>query len=325
MLIARAPLRITLGGGGTDLPTYYRRFGSVVLAAAINRYVYVAISRTLTGDYVLRHAELERVHEIAEIRHPIIREALSIHPIGPSVEIVSLADVPSGTGLGSSGTFTVALLRALHRFRGERVSRPALAEAACQIEIDRLNRPVGKQDAYIAAFGGLTCFEFQPDGKVCVASLAVSDRTTRDLEEHLVLFFTGRVRDASLALAHQRASSEIGEATMMRNLHEVARLALAARHALEVGDTQKFAAVLHEQWLLKCARGAAVSTAEIDGWYKMALAHGAVGGKLVGAGGGGFLMFYADDPDALRAAMTAEGLVELPFAFDREGVTVKVE
>ena len=191
MLITRTPLRISIGGGGTDLASYYSRHGGFVISAAIDRYVYIAVNRTFTDDYFLKYAALERVKQIDEIDHPIIRTALQQHPIGPSLEIVSVADIPAGTGLGSSGTFTVGLLRALHAYKREPVTPGDLAEEACHIEIDLLDRPAGKQDQYIASFGGITCFEIEQDGRVHVSPLSISTPTLHDLEEHLLMFFTG--------------------------------------------------------------------------------------------------------------------------------------
>jgi D-glycero-alpha-D-manno-heptose-7-phosphate kinase len=322
MLITRTPLRISLGGGGTDLPSYYRRFGGMVVSAAINKYVYIGINRTFTDDYFLKYSELERVHSVADIRHPIIREALSVHEVGPRVEIVSLADIPGGTGLGSSGTFTVGLLRALYAFQRKHVVANALAEEACDIEIDRLGRAVGKQDQYIAAFGGLTCCEFCPDGSVRVSALRISNETLLDLEERLLLFFTGYSRSADSILEDQKLRSEQGDQEMLDNLHKIAEIGREVRDVLERGDTRRFAALMHEHWERKRVRSGSMSSDEIDRWYQVGMASGALGGKLVGAGAGGFLMFYADDPAGVRQAMSREGLNELRFAFDHDGSAV---
>jgi D-glycero-alpha-D-manno-heptose-7-phosphate kinase len=322
VLITRTPLRISLGGGGTDLPSYYQRFGGLVVSAAINKYVYIGINRTFTDDYFLKYSELERVQHVADIRHPIIREALSVHEVGPRVEIVSLADIPGGTGLGSSGTFTVGLLRALYAFQRTHVVANALAEEACSIEIDRLGRAVGKQDQYIAAFGGLTCCEFCPDGSVRVSALRISNETLLDLEERLLLFFTGYSRSADSILEDQKARSEQGDQTMLDNLHTIAKIGREVREVLERGDTRRFAALMHEHWERKRVRSRSMSSDQIDRWYEVGMAGGALGGKLVGAGAGGFLMFYADDPAGVRQAMAREGLTELRFSFDHDGSAV---
>ena len=322
MIITRAPLRITLGGGGTDLPSYYEQFGGSVLSAAISKYVFIAINRTFTPDYSLKYSALERVQRPAEIEHPIIREVLTAHDIGPSVEIVSMADIPSGTGLGSSGTFTVGLLHAVYALGRDHVSAGDLADEACAIEIDRLRRPVGKQDQYVAAFGGIKCLDFSPDGQVAVSPLAISADTLYDLEEHLLMFFTGYTREARQVLAEQKTRSEGGDPQMIDNLHHVKELGLRCKAALEQGDTEGFAAIMHEHWEHKKKRSALMSSPSIDRWYQLGQEAGALGGKLVGAGAGGFLLFYTRAPRALRERMRAEGLAEVRFTFDHDGSSV---
>ena len=324
MIITRTPLRISLGGGGTDLPSYYERFGGSLISAAITKYVYIAINHTFTDDYFLKYSALERVATAEEIDHPIIREALQLHPIGPSIEVVSLADIPSGTGLGSSGTFTVGLLRAIYAFQREHVTAAALAEEACHIEIDRLGRPVGKQDQYIAAFGGLTCFEFEPDGRVHVSPLMISTETLHDLEAHLVMFFTGYSRGAADVLDDQRKRSVEGEEEMLDNLRYIKGIGRQIKKALESGDTGRFAALMNDHWEQKKSRSVGMSNDHINAWYDVAMANGAAGGKLVGAGAGGFLLFYANDVDRLRRAMSAEGLAEVRFSFDHDGSAVVI-
>lgn len=324
MLITRTPHRISLGGGGTDLPSYYREFGGIVISAAINRYIYIGINRTFADDYLLKYSELERVRTAEEIKHPIIREALTMHPVGPYLEIVSLADIPSGTGLGSSGTFTVGLLKAIYGFKREHVATEALAEEACRIEIDHLSRAVGKQDQYIAAFGGLTSFEFCQDDDVRVSPLKISNQTLHDLEERLLLFFTGYSRDAESMLEDQKTRSERKDPAMLENLHAIADIGRRVRDALGSGDTHGFAELMNEHWERKRGRTTGMSTDDIDRWYAAGRANGALGGKLVGAGAGGFLMFYASEPETLRAAMAREGLSELRFIFDHDGSSVIV-
>jgi D-glycero-alpha-D-manno-heptose-7-phosphate kinase len=322
MLITRTPLRISIGGGGTDLPSYYERFGGFLIAAAIDRYIYVSINRTFTDDYFLKYSALERVKDVSQIQHPIIREALKLHPVGPALEIASTADIPAGTGLGSSGTFTVGLLRALHAFKREHVSAQAVAEEACRIEIDVLDRPVGKQDQYIAAFGGLTCFELERDGAVRVSPLRLPAGTVEDLEEHLLMFFTGYSRDAEAVLAEQKQQSKQGDAAMLDNLHFVKELGLSIKTALEAGDTVRFGELMHQHWLHKTRRSSKMSNDRINRCYEVGRANGAIGGKLVGAGGGGFLLFYARDRIELRRAMAKEGLTEVRFTFDHDGSQV---
>jgi D-glycero-alpha-D-manno-heptose-7-phosphate kinase len=322
VIITRAPLRITLGGGGTDLPSYYQQFGGFVLSAAISKYIFIAINHTFTPDYFLKYSALERVGHPREIEHPIVREVLLAHDVGPSVEIVSMADIPSGTGLGSSGAFTVGLLHAVYAFHRNHVTAGDLADEACAIEIGRLGRPVGKQDQYVAAFGGIKCFDFSPGGQVAVSPLAMSADTMYDLEEHLLMFFTGYSRDADRVLVEQKTRSETGDPQMIDNLHFVKELGLRCKAALEQGDTEGFAGLMHEHWEHKKKRSVSMSNRSIDRWYQAGREAGALGGKLVGAGAGGFLLFYTRDPRTLRQAMTAEGLSEVRFTFDHDGSTV---
>ena len=319
MIITRTPLRITLGGGGTDLPSYYSRRGGAVLSAAINKYIFIAVNKTFTDDYFIKYSELERTKGVDEIQHPIIREALKMHPVGPALELVSLADIPSGTGLGSSGAFTVGLLRALYALKREHVAAGALAEEACDIEIERLERSVGKQDQYIAAFGGLTNFRIEPDGRVHPEPLMIAQETMLDLEERLLLFFTGYARDAETILEDQKKRSETGEEQMLANLDVVAEIGEQTKGALEAGDTHRFGELMHTHWENKRKRSEGMSSDSVDRWYEAGRDAGAVGGKLVRAGAGGFLLFYAEDQAPLREAMGKEGLREVRFSFDHDG------
>ncbi len=323
MIIVRSPLRITLGGGGTDLPSYYQHHGGHLISAAIDKYVYVTVMRPFTPGIFLKYSRLERVNRVDEVEHPIIREALrDLAFRTPQVEITTLADIPAGTGLGSSGSFTTALLQALHAHRSRLLPPDELAEKASNIEIDRLGEPVGKQDPYIAAFGGITSFTIAHDGAVSAAPLALARQTRLALEDNLLLFFTGFSRSAGSILADQHVRSAAGDTAMFDNLHEVKRLGGRAQSLLEAGDTGSFGALLHEQWVQKQRRSAGMSNARIDEWYQLGLRNGAVGGKLVGAGGGGFLLFYTEEQPRLRAAMTAAGLEEVRFRFDYEGTKV---
>ena len=315
-------MRISIGGGGTDLPSFYELEGGAFISAAITKYVYIGINRTFTNDYFLKYSALERTDEIGEIEHPLIREALRLREIGPSVELVSLADIPAGTGLGSSGSFTVGLLRALSALQHRHSSPAELAEEACHIEIDVLGNPVGKQDQYIAAFGGLTAFEIAPDGSVDARPLAVSRDTRHDLEDNLLMFFTGFSRAADSVLTDQRARSVDRDPAMLDNLRFVKDTGREIGRRLEVGDVRGFAELMHEHWMRKRERSTGMSNPDIDRWYDLAMKSGAIGGKLVGAGNGGFLLFYAEDRDQVRRAMEREGLAELRFGFDHDGSTV---
>jgi D-glycero-alpha-D-manno-heptose-7-phosphate kinase len=322
VILTRTPLRISIGGGGTDLPSYYRRRGGSVLSAAIDKYVYLAVNATFTDDYLLKYSVHERVERVEDIEHALIREVLQRNHVAPGIEIVSVADIPAGTGLGSSGSFTVGLLRAIHAHRHQQHSLHALAEEACEIEIERLSDPVGKQDQYIAAFGGLTRFDFHPDDSVDVERIDVSADTLADLEDHLLLFFTGYSRSASTILADQKERSERNDEAMIANLDYVNELGVRIGAALEGGDTGEFAGLMHEHWMYKRQRSEGISNPKIDEWYDLARGHGALGGKLVGAGAGGFLLFYASDPRRVRAAMTGAGLPEIRFGFDHDGSVV---
>lgn len=323
MIIARSPLRITLGGGGTDLPSYYRHHDGFLVSAAIDKYVYVTVMRPFTEGIYLKYSQLEHVEKISDVKHRIIREALDMLGFKtPQVEITTLADIPAGTGLGSSGSFTTALLKALYTHRKRHLHQEELAELACHIEIDRLREPIGKQDQYIAAMGGVTCFTFHKDDKVTAAPLGISMDTMFDLEDNLLLFFTGFSRSASGILKDQQVRSQENDADMLNNLHYVKELGYRSKDSLESGNTVLFGELMHEHWAHKKRRSGGMSNAKIDEWYELAMKNGAVGGKLVGAGGGGFLMFMAHDRNKLRHAMAAAGLEEVRFRFDFEGAKV---
>ena len=323
MIITRSPLRVTLGGGGTDLPSYYRDHGGFLIAAAIDKYVYVTAMRPFTQGIYLKYSHLEHIEQIDDVQHPIIREALRM--VGfrtPQIEITTLADIPAGTGLGSSGSFTTALLRALYAHRRRLLHPSDLARLACEIEIDRLGEPIGKQDQYISAYGGVTCFTFHPDEGVSAQPLKMPMDALFTLEDSLVLFFTGFSRSAGSILADQKTRTTKGDASMVENLNYVKELGYRSRDALEQGKTALFGELMHEHWEHKRTRSAGITNPQIDEWYELGRRHGALGGKLVGAGGGGFLMFYAEDPRALRQAMSRAGLEEVRFRFDFEGTKV---
>ncbi len=323
MIIARSPLRITLGGGGTDLPSYYRDHEGFLIAAAIDKYVYVTAMRPFTEGIFLKYSQLEQVEAIAEVKHPIIRECLHMLDLKtPQVEITTLADIPSGTGLGSSGSFTTALLKALYTHRRCHLHQEELAKLACHIEIDRLGEPIGKQDQYAAAIGGVTCFTFHRDDRVTATPLAISVDTMFDLEDNLLLFFTGFSRSAGGILKDQKERTQKSDNDMLANLHYVKDLGYRSQAALETGDTRLFGELMHEHWEHKKRRSGGMSNPKIDEWYQLGMENGAIGGKLVGAGGGGFLMFMAHDRNQLRHTMAKAGLEEVRFRFDFEGTKV---
>jgi D-glycero-alpha-D-manno-heptose-7-phosphate kinase len=323
LIIARSPLRISLGGGGTDLPSYYHEHEGFLIAAAIDKYVYVTINRPFNEGIYLKYSEIEHVKTVDEVSHNIIREALKLENLNtPQVEISSIADLPSGTGLGSSGSFTTALLKALYAYRHRHINPEELAELACAIEIDRLKEPIGKQDQYIASVGGITCFAFHKDNSVTFAPLKISRETFNKLEDNLLLFFTGFSRSASEILKDQHIKSQKNDVDMLNNLHFVKEIGYLSKDALESGNTDKFGELMHQHWEHKKKRSGGMSNQDIDAWYETALKNGAIGGKVVGAGGGGFLMFMAHDAAKLRSAMTKSGLQEVRFKFDFEGAKV---
>jgi len=320
MIITRSPLRITLGGGGTDLPSYYRQFGGFLISAAIDKYVFVTVMRPFTPGIFLKYSQLEKVEGVEEVNHPIIREAIRMLDFKtPQLEITTLADIPAGTGLGSSGSFTTALLKALFTHRRRLLLPDELARLACKIELDILKEPIGKQDQYIAAYGGVTCFEFNRDDSVNPYPLQISTDTLFDLEDNLLLFFTGFSRSASTILKDQDNRSKEMDEDMLNNMHYVKDLGLRSKDSLLAGRTSEFGALMHEHWEHKRKRSKGMSNPQIDEWYELGMKNGALGGKLVGAGGGGFLLFYAEDRNRLRHVVSKAGLQEVRFRFDFEG------
>jgi D-glycero-alpha-D-manno-heptose-7-phosphate kinase len=325
MIIARSPLRISLGGGGTDLPSYYEQHTGFLIAAAIDKYVYITLHDTFVPDLIVKYSKLERVPTASQLEHPIIREAFALLGLdGQALELTSMADIPAGTGLGSSGSFTTALLKALHAWQKNLVHPAQLAEQACDIELNRLREPIGKQDQYIAAYGGITCFKFLPGGKVEAWPLKLSEETLYNLEDNLLLFFTGYSRSASSILKEQDQKSKAADAGMLANLHFVKDLGFQSQRALEAGDLGQFARLMDVHWQHKKQRSGGMSNPKINEWYDLAMANGALGGKVIGAGGGGFLMFYADDKSKLRHAMRQAGLKEVRFKFDFEGTKLLI-
>jgi D-glycero-alpha-D-manno-heptose-7-phosphate kinase len=322
MIITRAPLRITFGGGGTDLPSYYSKFGGQLVAGGIDKYIYIALHKIFPNEFIVKYSQIERVGSADEIKHPIIREVLKSHKVTPRLEIASHADIPDGTGLGSSGSFTVALLKAISFYERQHILTEALAEEACDIEINRLGEPVGKQDQYAAAFGGLTCFTFNKDGSVEVEPLRVSGETIHDLEDNLLLFFTGYTRRASGVLEEQKNKSDALDQEMINNLHFTKELGQSSKKALEAGDLKEFSHLMNVHWENKKKRSSNMSKSDIDNAYSVAIENGALGGKLIGAGAGGFLMFYAREQALLRKAMAKLNLEEVRFKFDFEGAKV---
>lgn len=320
MIIVRAPLRISLGGGGTDLPSYYSKYGGYFISAAINKYIYITLNENFSDILIAKYSKMEKISDSTFLEHPILREAFQLLGIsGRGLEICSMADIPSGTGLGSSSSFTVAVLKALNSYRRNIISTYELAEQACNIEMVKLNEPIGKQDQFIASFGGITEFNIDTTGNVVVAPLKISDETLSRLTENLLLFFTGYSRSASSILKEQDSKSKSSDDEMTNNLHFVKELGIKSRTALLNGELETFAELMNVHWHHKKKRSNNMSNQKINEWYEIAIRSGAIGGKLIGAGGGGFLMFYAENKSDLRKAMKDCGLVEVSFSFDFEG------
>jgi D-glycero-alpha-D-manno-heptose-7-phosphate kinase len=322
--MTRTPLRISIGGGGTDLPSYYAQHGGgFVISAAISKYVYITVNRSFLPGYFLKYSETEHAESCDQIRHPILREAIRMHRAASPLEVVSVADVPAGTGLGSSGAFLVGLLHALYAWQREPVTAETLAREAVEIEMNRLGEPVGKQDQYIAAYGGLLCQEYLPDGEVRVTPLHMTEESLRELRDSLMLFFVGDTRSASSLLGEQKRLSEAHDPTMIEGLHFVRALGHDIREALESGRVSEFGRLMHEHWMRKRARSCRISTIRVDSLYDLARSEGgATGGKLVGAGGSGFLLLHTHDRRRLRDTMVRAGLTELDFSFDFDGSVV---
>lgn len=324
MIITRTPLRISLGGGGTDIPSYYTNHGGFLLSAAINKYVYITLNRRFEDDIRVSYSRTEIVDSVANLQHPIVREALRLTNLGPGMEIVSIADLPANTGLGSSSSFTVGLLHALHTWKRESLTPHNLAEEAFKIEVEILKEPIGKQDQYIATFGGITCLEIGTDGEVRVSELPLAAELVQELENNVLLFYTGVKRSTSDILGGQSQALQEGSDQVTRAMHQVKEIGIQVKRALEQGDLRGFGELLDRHWQSKKQLSNQVSGDQFDHWYQVARGSGAIGGKLMGAGGGGFFMFYCEPKDKprLREAMARQGLRETRFTIDFEGSKV---
>lgn len=326
MIITQTPFRLTLGGGGTDLPSYYSKYGGFILSMAIDKYMYISLNTPLLSACIqVRYSQNEVCRGPSEVRHTLARAALEFLGVAQQIEIVSIADIPAGTGLGSSGCYLIGLLNGLHTLLGRPVGPDQLAEEACHIELDLLRKPVGKQDQYMAAFGGLTTLNIDASGKVQVDALRVHPETLEALESNTLLFYTGVSRDALAILGQQSREVRRDNAVVVESLHRIKQIGLEIQSALVRGDVHRFGELLDVHWQSKKHLSNGISNPQIDTWYELARKNGAVGGKISGAGGGGFLMVYCDNGKArLRAAMSAAGLVELRFRLDYEGSKVLV-
>jgi D-glycero-alpha-D-manno-heptose-7-phosphate kinase len=326
MILSRAPTRITLGGGGTDLESYYSKYGGFLIAGAINKYCTVLASHRFYNDIRLSYSQTEIKKNVGDIEHKIFRTALEVTNIKDSIELHSTSDVPSSCGLGTSSTFTVALLNGLHAYKKEFITQQQLAEEACHIEIDIMGEPIGKQDQYMAAFGGLTCLTFEKNGDVIVEPLRVAAQVHDQLENNLILFFTGIERSASAILSDQDTKSKKDDADMVQNLHHIKEIGLETRKYLENGQVDMLGELFHSHWETKRKRSSNISNPIIDEAYDVARKCGALGGKLIGAGGGGFLMFYCKNGEKLKVveAIQKMGLKWERFHFDFDGAKILV-
>jgi len=323
MIITRAPLRIPLGGGGTDLPSYYQHRGGALISAALDKYVYITVNKRFESSIRVSYSKTEITESVDLIEHPIVREALKQLGIGEHIEITSIADVPANTGMGSSSTFTVALLLALHAYKREHLGPQALAEEAYHIEREILREPVGKQDQYLAAFGGIVTMDIAPSGHVDVGSVALNENAHDDFESNLLLFYTGIRRSASEVLKTQDTHAKQADSDVVARLDRIKEIGFEVRCAIEAGDIRRFGELMDTHWQTKKKLSGKISTSDVDRWYELALEAGALGGKLMGAGGGGFLLFYCDSRKrALRAAMAEQGLREVKFHIDWDGAKV---
>jgi D-glycero-alpha-D-manno-heptose-7-phosphate kinase len=324
VIVSRAPFRFSLGGGGSDLPAYYREHGGFVVSAAIDSYMYVTANPRFYPSIRLAYSETEIVDDVALIRHPIFREALKMTGISSSIELTSVADLPSNSGLGSSSSFTVALLNALYTYKREFVSRERLAREACELEMERLGEPVGKQDQYIAAFGNVTALSIAKDGRVSIEPVPVSGEVLDELQSNLLVMYSGVERPAKLVLAEQGQRVQDADPTTLEGMHRIKALGRDVYELLVRGDVDQYGELLHEHWQHKRRLASKMSDPALDAHYAAARAAGAVGGKLIGAGGGGFFMFFVRPAERrrVREALLARGLRPLRFRFDLDGARI---
>jgi D-glycero-alpha-D-manno-heptose-7-phosphate kinase len=327
VILSRAPYRISLGGGGTDLPSYYSKYGGFILSAAINKYLYIYVNRPAADNLIrLKYSRSEQVSVPDEIQHDLVRLALKELDLGASLEIASMADIPAGTGLGSSGTYLVALLTALHELKREKIPTQALAEQACHIEIDLAGHAAGKHDHYLAAFGGITCLDIDQDGDVTVSPLNVSVTTAEEFRNNVLLFYTGITRSSDAILEAQRRETENGNSEVVDSLHHTKELGYRIKEVLEQGDLERFGLLLDEHWQNKKRRSNQISDPILDQYYDIVKGCGGLGGKVMGAGGGGFFMFFCPNQSKarVRKALSGAGLREIAYDFDFDGAKVMV-
>ena len=325
MIISRAPVRISLGGGGTDLESYYSKRGGFLIAGAIDRYVFISANKRFYDSIRLSYSQTEIVKNVEDIKHRIFRESLKYLGVNNGIELVSIADVPANSGLGSSSSFTVSLLNALHAYKRDFVSQKQLADEACHLEIDILGEPIGKQDQYASSFGGVIALTFERDGNVIVEPVKMGEETLTDLERDILLFSTGIERSASGILSEQNQKSKDGNKDVIETLDQIKSIGLETKKAFESGDLDKFGELLDVHWQIKKNLSNKISNNFIDNCYGAAMSNGALGGKIMGAGGGGFFMFYCSkNQKKLISAMKEKGLKPMKFRFDFEGAKILV-
>lgn len=319
MIITKTPFRVSFVGGGSDIASFYEKHGGCVLSTTINKYMYISVHPSFEAqDTILKYSRTEIVRDISRIEHNYFRQVLKMLGV-KGVEITSTADVPAGTGLGSSSSFTVGLLHALYSYKGKFVSKERLAEEACRIEIDCLKNPIGKQDQYAAAYGGLNFYSFGKDGSVSVEPIIMKEKAKRQLEKNLMMFYTGQIHSASEILKEQSGNINGGkeEAAQLK----ICKLAYDLRTALQDNNIDAMGELLHEGWMLKRTLAEGISNPKIDAVYETARQHGAIGGKLLGAGGGGFLLFYVPE-NCQQKVRNAVMLPQMPISFDRQGSAI---
>jgi D-glycero-alpha-D-manno-heptose-7-phosphate kinase len=325
MIVTRTPVRIPLGGGGTDLPSYYTQYGGFLISAAIDKYIYISVNKRFEKSIRVSYSSTEIADSVNEIKHPIVREALKHLQIDSGIEITSIADVPSNTGLGSSSSFTVGLLNALHTYKNEKINAKELAEEACYIEIELLKEPIGKQDQYAAAFGGIICLEIDRLGSVKTTPVKLSEDALDQMESNTLLFYTGIKRSASEVLGSQNKNASLNQEKVIQGMHQIKKIGLEIREAFEKEDLQTFGKLLDQHWQTKKTLSDKITQDKIDQWYEIAKKNGVLGGKLMGAGGGGFFMFYCNNgKNGFRKKMEQEELKEMRFRLDFEGSKVLV-
>lgn len=321
MIVSKTPLRMSFVGGGSDLSAFYREEVGAVLSTSIEKYIYICVNKKFDGRIRISYTRTEDVEHRLEVEHPLVREALDLVGIEGGIEIASMADIPSrGSGLGSSSTYTVGLLNALYAYLNKFASKEDLARQACEIEIDRCGEPIGKQDQYAAAFGGLNLIRFHPDDSVSVDPVICKPSLLQELEDSTLVFFTGRTRSASAVLANQSAAMQAADRRLL--MRRMVQLAFEMKAQLESGELDHFGALLDENWRLKAQLTAGISDPQIDTWYEKGMASGAQGGKLLGAGNGGFMMFYGPKDKHAHIIAALYGLEPVKFRFDRAGAQI---